>query len=93
MKNNISDPITFEMFIDNGNSFIIKKVYPDNLSQEEIEQEEKDVPTVILHCFDPAKVLELQAWGEKIARQHMEIHSQVKKSDSKLYKAIRSIIF
>lgn len=93
MKRNNDNMATFEMVIENNNSFVIKKIYPENLSEEEIEKAEKDVPKVILHCFEPAKVAELQIWGEKIAKQHLDIQSMSKKNKRGLYTAIKSIFF
>lgn len=93
MKKNNCNMTDFEMVIENNNSFIIKKVYPESLSNEEIEKAEKEVPNVILHCFDPAKVLELQTWGEKIAMEHLKLQTENQKTTTGIFGTIKSIFF
>jgi hypothetical protein len=82
----------FEMVVENDNSFVIKKIYPENYSKEEIEKAERDSPKVILHCFDPEKVLELQQWGEKIAQQHLELHGKSSTKKVGLIQSIKSFL-
>lgn len=70
MKNE-QNPESFEMILENENSFTIKRVYPNSLTSEEKEKAEKDTPEVILHCFDVKIIKELQEVGEKLAQRQL----------------------
>lgn len=69
MKNK-SDVMGFEMIVEDNNSISVKRKYPKDLSNDEIESAEKKTAEVTLHCFEAARVQELQSLVEKITKRY-----------------------
>ncbi|MBL7737797.1 MAG: hypothetical protein JNK14_01170 [Chitinophagaceae bacterium] len=89
IKNN---PVGFEMIPEGEHAVSVRRVYPDNISEEEKEKAEKLVPKVILQCFTPAQIHELQLIAEKIIQEHLQRDKKLIKKKGFL-KIIKSFFF
>ena len=86
----VTDNVGFKMVIEGKDTIVVKRIYPDNLSEEEIANAEKITPKVTLHCFDPQLIEELYLIGERISRQNYELyHVAIKRQN--FFNAIKSL--
>lgn len=70
----------FKMVVESEDTIALKRVYPENMSAEEIANIEKNSREVTLHCFDPHLIDELYRIGKKISlRNHKLYHAAMEK--------------
>jgi|SRR5688572_13590072 hypothetical protein len=74
--------LDFKMVVESEDTIALKRVYPENMSAEEIANIEKNSREVTLHCFDRELIDELYQIGKKIALRNHKMYEAAKKKRS-----------